>query len=277
MVSPSPFVVSLSNHQPQLYEPHASDSEGTTRTMAFYVYILKCADDSYYTGHTDKLEARIQSHQSGEIPGYTLKRRPVNLVFSEEFPARIDAIERERQIKRWTRRKKEALIQRIGNACGNSPDHQTFGRAQRLSRTHQRDGRKPAALRQAQGERKWALRQAQGERTTGSAVMTSHTNEEAFESTVESMLGEGGWRSGDRTEWDVARALFPAQAVAFMQATQPEQWAAMAGLHGDNLEPLIVEALVRELDLKGTLDVLRHGFKFYGKTSAWPTSSPRTA
>ena len=96
--------------------------------------------------------------------------------------------------------------------------------------------------------------------------MSSQTNEKAFESTVESMLGEGGWRSGDRSEWDVARALFPPRAVAFMQATQPEQWAAMAALHGDNLEPLIVEALVRDLDLKGTLDVLRHGFKFYGKT-----------
>ena len=96
--------------------------------------------------------------------------------------------------------------------------------------------------------------------------MTSQTNEEAFESNVESMLGEAGWRLGNRAEWDVARALFPARAVAFMQATQPEQWAAMAGLHGDNLEHLIVEALVRELDLKGTLDVLRHGFKFYGQT-----------
>ena len=96
--------------------------------------------------------------------------------------------------------------------------------------------------------------------------MSSQTNEEAFESTVESLLEEGGWRPGNRAEWDVARALFPARAVAFMQATQPEQWETMAGLHGDNLEHLIVEALVRELDLKGTLDVLRHGFKFYGKT-----------
>ena len=96
--------------------------------------------------------------------------------------------------------------------------------------------------------------------------MSSQTNEEAFESTVESLLEEGGWRPGNRTEWDVARALFPARAVAFMQATQPEQWETMAGLHGDNLERLIVEALVKELDLKGTLDVLRHGFKFYGQT-----------
>ena len=80
------------------------------------------------------------------------------------------------------------------------------------------------------------------------------------------LLQDGGWRPGNRAEWDVVRALFPARAVAFMQATQPKQWESMAGLHGDNLERLIVEALVKELDLKGTLDVLRHGFKFYGKT-----------
>ena len=96
--------------------------------------------------------------------------------------------------------------------------------------------------------------------------MTSQTDEQAFESTVESMLLGAGWRKGDRDEWDVERALFPARAVAFLRATQPEQWDRMAALHGDSLERLIVDALVRELDLKGSLDVLRHGFKFYGKT-----------
>ena len=54
--------------------------------------------------------------------------------------------------------------------------------------------------------------------------MTSQTNEHAFESTVESMLLDHGWRKGDRTEWDAGLALFPARAVAFLQATQPEQW-----------------------------------------------------
>ena len=96
--------------------------------------------------------------------------------------------------------------------------------------------------------------------------MTSQTNEAAFESTVQSMLLAGGWNSGDRTEWDADRALFPARVVAFLQATQPVTWAAMAGLHGENLEARIVDALAKELDLKGTLDVLRRGFKFYGKT-----------
>ena len=77
----------------------------------FYCYILKCSDGSYYTGHTDNLEMRVASHQRGEILGYTWNRCPVELVFSEEFDSRTDALECERQIKGWSRRKKEALIQ----------------------------------------------------------------------------------------------------------------------------------------------------------------------
>ena len=96
--------------------------------------------------------------------------------------------------------------------------------------------------------------------------MTSHTTEQAFESTVESMLLDAGWRAGDLGEWDVERALFPARAVAFIRETQPDEWARMAGLHGDGIESLIVEQLARELDLKGALDVLRHGFRFSGRT-----------
>lgn len=78
--------------------------------MAFYVYILRCHDGSYYTGHTDNLEARFAAHQSGQIQGYTFARRPVQLVFSEQFTSRQEAFERERQIKGWSRAKKEALI-----------------------------------------------------------------------------------------------------------------------------------------------------------------------
>ena len=78
-----------------------------------------------------------------------------------------------------------------------------------------------------------------------------------------------GWRSGGRgnvAEWDVERALFPARVFAFIAETQPKLWAEMQALHGVGLEPLIIDALVKELDLKGSLHVLRHGFKFYGKT-----------
>ena len=78
--------------------------------MAFYVYILRCADGSYYTGHTENLETRLAAHQNGDIKGHTLSRRPVTLVFTDQFPSRQDAFERERQIKGWSRAKKEALI-----------------------------------------------------------------------------------------------------------------------------------------------------------------------
>ena len=96
--------------------------------------------------------------------------------------------------------------------------------------------------------------------------MKYHTNERAFELTVESMLLAGGWHAGDPTEWDVLLALFPAQIVACIRDTQPVEWAALDSLHGSNLERLIIERLSRELDSKGTLDVLRHGFRFSGRT-----------
>ena len=78
--------------------------------MSFWVYILHCADHSYYTGHTDNLEERIAKHQSGEIKGYTSNRLPVKLLFSEEFSTREEALACERQIKGWSRGKKEAMI-----------------------------------------------------------------------------------------------------------------------------------------------------------------------
>src|SRR2546426_7346306 len=80
--------------------------------MSFYVYILRCADASYYVGHTDALETRVSAHERGEIPGFTRTRRPVRLVFADELPTREEAIQRERQIKGWSRAKKEALIAR---------------------------------------------------------------------------------------------------------------------------------------------------------------------
>ena len=78
--------------------------------MSFWVYILRCADNSYYTGHTDDLEPRVASHQAGEIAGYTSTRRPVKLLFAEESTTREEALFCERQIKGWSRRKKEALM-----------------------------------------------------------------------------------------------------------------------------------------------------------------------
>ena len=90
--------------------------------------------------------------------------------------------------------------------------------------------------------------------------------EHAFESHVEeTLLRQGGWRRIPNAGWDAERALFPARICAFLEATQPKPWAQMRALHAAGLESLLVDALARELDLKGTLHVLRHGFKFYGK------------
>jgi putative endonuclease len=78
----------------------------------YWVYILKCSDGSYYTGTTSNLEKRITEHQNGTFTGYTKSRLPVELVFSEPFDDVYNAISAEQQIKGWTRKKKEALINR---------------------------------------------------------------------------------------------------------------------------------------------------------------------
>lgn len=78
--------------------------------MTFWTYILRCADASYYVGHTDDLEQRLSDHERGGISVYTRKRRPVTLVWCDTFESRIEALAAERQIKGWSRAKKEALI-----------------------------------------------------------------------------------------------------------------------------------------------------------------------
>ena len=78
--------------------------------MAFYAYILRCSNGAYYVGHTEDLEARFAAHQSGALGGYTSRYRPVELAWSQEFPDRDSAFAAERQIKGWSRAKKEALI-----------------------------------------------------------------------------------------------------------------------------------------------------------------------
>ncbi|MDD3994624.1 MAG: GIY-YIG nuclease family protein [Dehalococcoidales bacterium] len=78
--------------------------------MSFWVYILKCADGTFYTGHTENLEKRIAEHQQKLLNCYTTSRLPVELVFCSEFATRLEALASERQIKGWTRNKKKALI-----------------------------------------------------------------------------------------------------------------------------------------------------------------------
>jgi len=77
----------------------------------YYVYILKCKDDSFYTGITNNLERRFYEHNIGnDIEAYTYRRRPVSLVWFEMFTDPTQAIIIEKQIKGWSRRKKQALV-----------------------------------------------------------------------------------------------------------------------------------------------------------------------
>lgn len=77
----------------------------------YYVYILKCSDQTYYTGITSNLSTRFEEHQNGKYPdSYTFKRRPLTLGFYAEFTNVSIAIGTEKQIKKWSKAKKEALI-----------------------------------------------------------------------------------------------------------------------------------------------------------------------
>lgn len=75
-----------------------------------YMYILECSDGSFYTGSTNDLERRLSEHQSGKGANHTARNLPVQLVYCEEYP-RIDlAFYREKQVQKWRRDKKIALI-----------------------------------------------------------------------------------------------------------------------------------------------------------------------
>jgi predicted GIY-YIG superfamily endonuclease len=78
--------------------------------MQFYVYMQRCADGSYYTGHTDNLKGRLWQHNHGIGSDWTNRRRPVELVWCDTAPTRDEAFAFERRLKGWTRAKKEALI-----------------------------------------------------------------------------------------------------------------------------------------------------------------------
>ena len=79
--------------------------------MTATVYIVRCADDSYYVGSTrGALAARIDEHNRGAVDGYTARRRPVTLLWSEEFAWHEEAFAAERRLKGWSRAKKDALM-----------------------------------------------------------------------------------------------------------------------------------------------------------------------
>ena len=103
----------------------------------YFVYILKCADNSYYTGITNNIERRLVEHKIGTQPdSYTFKRRPVKLVFCTDFLDPNQAIAFEKQVKGWTRAKKEAIINdewdRLKDlaACKKETSHKGFDSAQ---------------------------------------------------------------------------------------------------------------------------------------------------
>ena len=90
--------------------PCRSTSDGYPRLTA-HVYILRCADGSYYVGTAQQgLERRLAEHQQGVAAGYTAWRRPVDLVYAQEFGTITDALAAERKLKGWSRAKKEAVI-----------------------------------------------------------------------------------------------------------------------------------------------------------------------
>jgi len=81
----------------------------------YYVYILQCSDNSYYIGYTTDLKNRIKEHNEGSGGRNTRLKSPVELLYTEKFENKSDALKREAQIKRWTRAKKEALIKGENN------------------------------------------------------------------------------------------------------------------------------------------------------------------
>ena len=94
----------------------------------------------------------------------------------------------------------------------------------------------------------------------------SQTNEKAFETYLEEILfTQSGWIKGSNKDWNKDSALFPGHVLSFIQSTQPKEWDEFQKMHGSQLEAMLIKTLEKELALKGTLTVLRHGFKFYGR------------
>jgi putative endonuclease len=101
----------------------------------YYVYILKCSDNSYYTGITNDINKRFIEHKLGKNTDcYTFNKRPLELKFYEAFNDVLQAIYFEKNIKKWTRAKKEALINgdfdmlQILAECRNATHHKYFGK-----------------------------------------------------------------------------------------------------------------------------------------------------
>ena len=139
-----------------------------------WMYILECADGSYYTGSTNNLELRLQQHQAGEGANHTKKRLPVKLVYFEEFYRIDEAFYREKQVQGWSRKKKEALINGRFNELNKLSECQ--------NETHYKNAAFDSA--QAAGENRWLS----GAETTGAETTDSAQ-----------AAGENRWLSGAET------------------------------------------------------------------------------
>ena len=150
----------------------------------FFVYMLRCADGSFYVGHTDELERRVGMHQAGKIAGYTQERRPVELVWSQETSSREEALAAERRIKGWVRAKKEALTRGDWQTVSNlARSRASTGSAPTVS--VDASAAKPPVLRQAQDERSGEVQdepsgEAQDERFAKEADLLLHHNRRAL-------------------------------------------------------------------------------------------------
>lgn len=89
--------------------------------------------------------------------------------------------------------------------------------------------------------------------------------EKDFESYLEEILNAKGWEAGNKDEWDKTNALFPARVFAFIERSQSKLWQSMLAQHGNTFPEKLLADLISELHIKGSLYVLRHGFKCYGK------------
>src|SRR5579859_3137720 len=92
------------------------------------------------------------------------------------------------------------------------------------------------------------------------------TKERHFEDAIEHhLLNAGGWTKGNPADFDRHTALVAKDFFAFIESTQPELWAELKKHHQSGLEAAVLDTLVKALELRGSLDVMRHGFKFFGK------------
>ena len=92
----------------------------TTRSLSgvsvHWIYVIECADGSFYTGYTTDVERRVREHDRGEGAKYTRGRTPVELVHAERFESKSAAMSREYEVKQLTRREKERLVESAGGA-----------------------------------------------------------------------------------------------------------------------------------------------------------------